>query len=57
MIQLRTRELDGSTRTRTAGQDATLEEVETVAETEFYGGLVTYAAVLVDGAVYSELEE
>ncbi len=57
MIQLKTRGLDGSERVRTAGPDMTLDDIEGLAEAEFYAGLVAYAAVLVDGEIYTELEE
>lgn len=56
MIQLKTRERDGSMRVRTAGPAATLDDVLAVMEAEVYGGDTDYAAVLVDGKIYTELE-
>ena len=57
IIQLKTRGFDGSERVRTAGPGVTLDDIEGLAEAEFYAGLEAYAAVLVDGEIYTELEE
>lgn len=56
VIQLKTVGPDGVERIRTAGPTVTLDDIEGLAEAEVYAGYATYAAVLVDGEIYSELE-
>lgn len=56
LIQLKTKAQDGSERTRRAKPDVTIAEVEEIAEKEVESGYAVYAAVLVDGKIYSELE-
>ena len=55
-IVLKTTEPGGKTRLRTAKPGATLEDICEIAENEVYGGYAVYAAVIVDGEVYIELE-
>ena len=56
MIQLVTTEMDGRTRTVTAADGVTLEYVLGAMEAAVYDGTATYAAVLVDGQIYAEIE-
>lgn len=56
MIQLKTIDQDGNEYIRKAKPGVSLAEVEELMENEVVGGYATYAAVLVDGEIYSELE-
>ncbi len=55
-IELKTTEPGGKTRLRTAKPGATLEDICEIAENEVGSGFAVYAAVIVDGKIYSELE-
>lgn len=55
-IELKTTEPGGRTRHRAAKPGATLKEICEIAENEVYGGFAVYAAVIVDGKIYSEEE-
>lgn len=55
-LQLKLTDRNGKTKLMNAKQGVTIEEVEEIMENEVYGGYAVYAAVIVDGEIYSELE-
>lgn len=55
-IQLKTIDVDGNERFRTAKSGVTIGEVEDAMERMVLGGHAVYAAVIVDDEVYAELE-
>lgn len=55
-IQLKTIDVDGNERIRTAKSGVSIEEVEAVMERIVLGGHADYAAVIVDDEVYAEME-
>lgn len=55
-IQLKTIDVDGNERIRTAKSGVSIGEVEDAMERMVLGGHAVYAAVIVDDEVYAELE-
>lgn len=55
-IQLKTIDIDGNERIRTAKSGVTTVEVEAAMERTVLGGHAAYAAVIVDDEVYAEME-
>lgn len=55
-IQLKVIDPSGKTKLMNAKPGVTIGEIEEIMENEVYGGYAVYAAVIVDGEIYSELE-